>query len=445
LHATGKAPAAGENLSKLPGLQMTAEILSIGDELLIGQITNTNSVWLAQQLNRVGIRVSHMATVGDNEAAILQAFRHAMARADFVFITGGLGPTRDDITKKTFATFFEAELQMDESVLEEVEDFFAKRGRVVSEVNRRQALVPKGCFVIRNPHGTAPGMWMKKKSTVFISLPGVPYEMQAMVTETVLPKIVSEHKLPAIYHKTVLTQGIGESVLAEMIEEWETALSAKGISLAYLPQPGIVKLRLSCEGADLELLKTSVEEEIGTLQKLAGKYIYGYQNYGEESPTLEQVLSDLLRERGKTIALAESCTGGYLSSLLTMVPGASEVFKGAIVPYTNNAKHHLLQVDKKIFETVGAVSKECVLQLAKNVLKKFSSDYAISISGIAGPTGGTPQKRVGTVWIGIASAEKAVAMKYRFGDNRQRNIIMSANAAMNMLRKFILRESRKKA
>jgi nicotinamide-nucleotide amidase len=419
---------------------MTAEILSIGDELLIGQITNTNSVWIAQQLNRIGLKIVHMATVADNEKAIIKAFSDAMGRADFVFITGGLGPTRDDITKKTFASFFDAKLQIDDGVLRQVEDFFIKRGRPLTELNRRQALVPKGCVVIPNPHGTAPGMWMSLKKTVFISLPGVPYEMHAMVTDTVIPKILAEYKLPSIYHKTVLTQGIGESVLAEILEEWEDQLSVKGISLAYLPQPGIVKLRLSCQGQNAEDLRKNVDEEIVKLKKLAGKYIYGFQEYGEEAPSLEQILSDLLRDRGKTLCLAESCTGGYLSSLLTAIPGASEVFKGAIVPYTNTAKHQLLQVDKEIFESVGAVSKECVLQLASNVLKKFSADYAISISGIAGPTGGRPQKPVGTVWIGIASREKVVALKFRFGDNRQRNIIMSANAAMNMLRKFILKD-----
>jgi nicotinamide-nucleotide amidase len=422
---------------------MNAEILSIGDELLIGQIANSNSVWLAQQLSRIGIRVVHMSTVGDNEAAITAAFRAAMGRASFVFITGGLGPTRDDITKKTFASFFDAKLKLDPKILKDVVDFFEKRGREVTEVNRRQAMVPEGCFVIPNPHGTAPGMWMKKKNTVFVSMPGVPYEMQGMMTNTVIPKIQAEFRLATIYHKTVLTQGIGESVLAELIEDWERGLADKGISLAYLPQPGIVKLRLSCYGNPEEDVKEKVEAEIVKLRKLAGKYIYGYQNFGDESAGLEQVLSELLRERKKTLCLAESCTGGYLSSLITAIPGASEIFKGAIIPYANSAKQQLLHVDKQIFETAGAVSKECVLQLATNVLKKFSADYAISISGIAGPTGGWPQKPVGTIWIGVASAERAVAMKFRFGENRQRNIIMSANAAMNMLRKIILKESKK--
>jgi nicotinamide-nucleotide amidase len=424
---------------------MTAEIVSIGDEILIGQITNTNSVWMAQQLNRIGVKVVHMSTLADDEKAILKGFKDAMTRADLVFITGGLGPTRDDITKKTFAEFFGRPLVVDEGILRDVTDFFEKRGRPVSEVNRRQAFVPQGCRVIRNPNGTAPGMWMKKKGTEFISLPGVPHEMQAMLTETVLPALQAAYKLPVIYHKTVLTQGIGESVLAELIEKWEDGLAEKNISLAYLPQPGSVRLRLSCQGKEHGEVSRRVEDEILKLTKIAGKYIYGFQNYGEDAPSLEQLLSELLRSRNKTLALAESCTGGYLSSLITSVPGASDVFRGAIVPYTNTAKHQLLQVDKEIFETVGAVSKECVLQLAKNVLKKFSSDYAISISGIAGPTGGRPQKPVGTVWIGIASRDKAVALKYRFGDNRQRNIIMSANAAMNMLRKFILKEPKKPA
>lgn len=419
---------------------MTAEILTIGDEILIGQITNTNSVWIAQQLNFAGIKIVHMASVADEEAAIINAFNDALKRADFVFITGGLGPTKDDITKKTFAAWFNTTLEMNEDILQDVDAFFSKRGRPLTEINRNQALMPKGATVIRNAHGTAPGMWMKKDNTVFISMPGVPHEMKAMITDTVLPKIKHENTLPHIYHRTVLTQGIGESSLAEMIEPWEDALAAKNIKLAYLPQSGIVRLRLSSYGPDQAVLKTNIDTEVEKLIALTGKYIYGYENYGEEAPSLEKIVSDILRERKETLALAESCTGGYISSLFTAISGASEVFKGAVVPYTNKSKHDLLQVDDKLFETVGSVSKEVVEQMAQSVIKKFGSDYAIAISGIAGPNGGTPEKPVGTVWVAVASKEKVLALKFLFGDNRGRNIIMTANAAINLLRKFILKE-----
>ena len=419
---------------------MTAEILTIGDEILIGQITNTNSVWIAQQLNLAGIRIVHMASVADEEVAIIHALDAAAGRADFVFVTGGLGPTKDDVTKKTFARYLDTTLEMDEEVLQDVDSFFTRRGRELTDINRQQALVPKGCQVIRNRNGTAPGMWMVKNGTVFISMPGVPHEMKAMVADWVLPKIKAENTLPHIYHKTVLTQGIGESVLAQMIEAWEDSLAAKDIKLAYLPQAGQVRLRLSGFGPDPLLLRKTIDAEVETLKGLAEKYIFGYEAYGEESPTLEKILSQLLRERKQSLALAESCTGGYISSLITAIPGASDVFKGGIVPYTNAAKHELLQVDKAIFETVGAVSRECVEQLAGHVLKKLDSDYAIAVSGIAGPTGGSEEKPVGTVWIAVADREQVHAQKFLFGTNRQFNIIMTANAALNMMRKFILKE-----
>ncbi|MBL7910185.1 MAG: competence/damage-inducible protein A [Bacteroidia bacterium] len=418
---------------------MKAEILTIGDEILIGQITNTNSVWIAQELNLIGIKIVHMASVADDEAAIVTAFDNAAERADLVFITGGLGPTKDDITKKTFSNYFNAELVLDEKVLQHVSSFFIKRGKEVTEINRNQALIPKGCTVIHNPNGTAPGMWMKKDRTVFISMPGVPYEMKAMMTEAILPKIKNENNLPHIYHKTVLTNGIGESALAEMIESWEDNLVNNNIKLAYLPQLGVVRLRLSTTGPDKETLKKNIDSEIEKLKKIIDTYIFGYENYGEETPSLAEVVSQLLREKKQTLALAESCTGGYISSMFTGIAGASEIFKGAIIPYTNKAKHDLLEVDEAVFNTVGAVSRECVEQLAQNVLKKFGSDFALSVSGIAGPTGGTTDKPVGTVWIAVASKEKTLAFKFIFGDNRQRNIIMTSNYALNTLRKFILK------
>lgn len=419
---------------------MRAEILTIGDEILIGQITNTNSVWIARQLNFMGIKVVHMASVSDDESAINKALNDSMSRADLVFITGGLGPTKDDITKKVFAKFFNTILEMDENVLAIVKGFFEKRGREINEINRQQAMVPKGCFVIENKNGTAPGMWMKKENTIFVSMPGVPYEMKAMMEEVVLPKIKAENKLSNIYHKTVLTQGIGESALAEIIEKWEDSLANDNIKLAYLPQPGIVRLRLSTSGNNLEQLKITVEKKISELRSLIVKFIYGYEEYGEDPPTLERIVSELLREKKKTISLAESCTGGYITSLFTSIAGSSDIFMGAVVPYHNHIKHKLLEVNNEVFEKFGAVSKECVTQMAEHSRKKFNSDYAIATSGIAGPAGGTPEKPVGTVWVAVATEEKTIALKFIFGDNRQRNIQMTANAALNMLRKVILKE-----
>lgn len=419
---------------------MRAEILTIGDEILIGQITNTNSVWIAQKLNLMGIKVVHMASVSDDKDAILKAFSDAQQRAEFVFVTGGLGPTKDDITKKLFAQYFNTILELDEKVLAHVKSFFDKRGREMNEANRQQALIPKGCTVIHNQSGTAPGMWFKKENTVFVSMPGVPYEMKDMMTNIILPKINTEYKLQHIYHKTVLTQGLGESFLAEKIEKWEDNLAAKNIKLAYLPQPGMVRLRLTTSGNDFEEIKKVVEKEIGILKILIKEYIFGFEEYGEETPSLEKIVSELLRERKKKIALAESCTGGYISSLFTGIAGSSDIFNGAVVPYHNNIKHELLQVDNSVFEQHGAVSKECVLQMAEHAKLKFHSDYSIATSGIAGPAGGTPEKPVGTVWIAVSSPEKTLAMKFIFGDDRQRNIKMTAATALNMLRKMILKE-----
>lgn len=417
---------------------MNAEILTIGDEILIGQVINTNSVWLAQELTLAGIKVVHMTSISDEEQAIVRAFEQAGERADLVFITGGLGPTKDDVTKKAFAGYFGAELVMDEEVLSTVENYFTRLGKQIKEMHRRQALVPQGCTVIRNSNGTAPGMWMKKNKTVYISMPGVPYEMKGMMLDSILPKIKQEYSLPDIYHKSVLTQGIGETTIASRVEAWEDALAGKSISLAYLPEPGSVRLRLSAHGAPAETLKNKVAAEIRQLDSLIGEYIYGYETYGEPRPSLASIVSQLLRERGQTLALAESCTGGYIASLFTAIPGASEVFRGAIVPYTNTAKHELLQVDKDLFSSVGAVSQEVVEQLAREVRTRLHSDYAISVSGIAGPTGGTPGKPVGTVWIAVAGPGRVLALKFQFGDDRQRNITMTAASAINLLRKFIL-------
>ncbi len=418
---------------------MKAELLTIGNEILIGQITNTNAVWMAQQLNIIGVNVVHMSSVADDRAAILKAFEDAGKRADIVLITGGLGPTKDDITKKTFCDFFDSELILDENVLADVTVFFTKRNKELTEINRKQAEVPKGCIVIRNKNGTAPGMWMEKNGVIYVSMPGVPFEMQAMITDNVIPELKKRFELPFIYHKTILTQGIGESALADLISDWEDALASKEISLAYLPSPGMVRLRLSASGKNEGELTKMIEAEAEKVKSLIDKFIYGYEEYGKEQPTLENIIGNLLKEHKLKLSLAESCTGGYISHLITSVAGSSDYYQGCIVPYHNTFKHNLLKVDNSIFEKFGAVSKECVEAMAAETLNVFKSDVSIAVSGIAGPSGGTEEKPVGTIWIAVAHHDKIISKKFIFGDNRQRNIHMTAITALNMLRKLILK------
>ncbi len=416
---------------------MNAALISIGDELLIGQITNTNSAWMAKELSLAGIRTVYMATVGDDAQAIVDAFNIAREKADVVLITGGLGPTRDDITKKLFAEYHGVGLVMDEQVLADVTSFFTARGRTIDAVNRLQAMVPEGCRVIRNAQGTAPGMWMERDHKIMVSLPGVPYEMQAMMTHQVIPLIKEKYTLPPQRHVTLITQGIGESVLAGLISSWEDGIEAAGLKLAYLPQPGMVRLRISGYGSDAQALEALIEEWVSRLMPLIQPYFCGRENYGDEVLSLERIIFNLLKAQGKTVAAAESCTGGYISSLFTAMAGSSEIFKGAVVPYANWMKHVLLDVDKDLFTSVGAVSREVVEQLAVNVRAKFEADFAISVSGIAGPGGATPEKPVGTVWIAVADRKEVRARLFRFGNDRGRNIQMTAQAGLAMLRRLI--------
>lgn len=418
---------------------MNAELLTIGNEILIGQIINTNAVWMAQELNMIGVSVVHMSSVADDKQAILKAFDDASKRADIVLITGGLGPTKDDITKTTFCEYFNTELVTDENVLKDVTGFFSKRNREVSEVNKKQAEVPKGCMIIRNKNGTAPGMWMEKNNTIFVSMPGVPYEMQGIVTDDVIPEIKRRFKLPFIFHKTILTQGIGESDLSDLISDWEDSLTEKEIGLAYLPSPGMVRLRLSSKGADEAELHNKIESQVEKIKPLIDKYIYGYEEYGKAQPKIEEILGQVLLDKGLKLGLAESCTGGYISHLITSVAGSSNYYNGCIVPYHNEFKHSLLKVDNTIFEKHGAVSKECVVAMAAEILNVFKADVAIAVSGIAGPGGATDEKPVGTTWIAVAYKDEIVSKHFVFVHNRQRNIQMTANTAMNMLRKLILK------
>jgi nicotinamide-nucleotide amidase len=417
---------------------MNAEIITIGDEILIGQIVDTNSAWIGTQLNFAGIKVKQISSVSDDREHILKALKEAENRADLILITGGLGPTKDDITKNTLAEYFGVGMVQHAETENMIRDFFAKRGKALTELNKKQAEVPENCEVILNHNGTAPGMWFNVRSKVFVSMPGVPFEMKALMENSVIPKIKNEFSLPAIYHKTLLTNGIGESFLAEKIEDWENSLAADNLKLAYLPSPGMVRLRLSTMGQNSDELKSKIESAFERLLPKIKEYFFGYEEYGKEPDSLEKIVAELLLKNNKTIALAESCTGGYISHLITSIAGSSAFYRGGIIPYHNAHKNELLGVDNSIFEKHGAVSEQCVLAMAKGVRVKFNSDFAIAVSGIAGPSGGTDEKPVGLVWIAVATPTEIFAEKFQFGTDRNRNIRMTALAALNKLRKCLL-------
>ena len=414
---------------------MNVEIITIGDEILIGQIVDTNSAFIAQLLNLNGISVKQISSVSDDRAHILKALDEAKSRADIILITGGLGPTKDDITKKTLCEYFKTTMRFDEGAYQDVVNIFATYGKEVTPINRLQAEVPAICEVIHNYNGTAPCMWFDVDDKIFVSMPGVAYEMKALMKEQVVPKLRERFKFPSIYHKTILTQGIGESALSEMISDWEDSLAAVEIKLAYLPSPGMVRLRLSTKGEDKNALIRNVEKKIEEVKPLLTEFIYGYEIYGVERESLEQMVGKLLKEKKKTVSTAESCTGGYISHLLTKVAGSSEYYIGSVISYAYEIKETELGVPHDIIEKHGAVSQPVVEQMAKAIREKYNTDYAISASGIAGPGGGTEEKPVGTVWVAIATPTKIISEKFLFGANRERNIQKTANVALNMLKK----------
>ena len=416
---------------------MQVEIITIGDEILIGQIVDTNSAFIGQLLNLNGMSVKQITSVSDNKEHIIKALDEAKIRADVILVTGGLGPTKDDITKKTLAEYFNCKMRFDEQAYQDVVHLFSLYGKEVTPINRLQAEVPEKCEVIRNKNGTAPAMWFELDSKIIVSMPGVPYEMKTIMQEEIVPRLKSIFKLPSIYHKTILTQGLGESFLAELISDWEDSLSSLNIKLAYLPSPGIVRLRLSTKGDNQKDLIANVESKIAELQKIIPEYIYGYEIYGEERETLEHIVGKLLKEKKKTVSTAESCTGGYISHLITKVAGSSEYYMGSVISYSYEIKENELGVSKETLNTQGAVSQAVVEQMAKAVREKYKTDFSISASGIAGPSGGTDEKPVGTVWIAVATPTKIISEKFLFGNNRERNIQKTANAALNMLRKEI--------
>lgn len=414
---------------------VTASIITIGDELLIGQVIDTNSAWMAQELNKIGVWVKRRVAVGDTREDIWNALEDEGRYSQIILLTGGLGPTADDITKPLLCNYFNAKPVMNEEVLKHVTHLFENVfRRPLTETNRRQAEVPDTCTVLFNKLGTAPGMWFEKNGKVFISLPGVPLEMKGIMSDIVLSRLHDHFKMGVITHRTLLTAGVGESILAEHIKDWEAGLPAH-IRLAYLPNYGMVRLRLTAIGTDKTLLENEIQNQFDVVKQLAAEWLVT-----DEDLTMPQVISRLLKEKNKIVGTAESCTGGYIAHLITREAGASDKYNGSIVCYSNAVKKSLLKVKPETIDSEGAVSEDTVLQMVKGALDVLKSDYAIATSGIMGPDGGTPKKPVGTVWIAVGSKNSATAHKFQFRFDRVRNIELTANNALNMLRKFILSE-----
>ncbi|HMP98854.1 MAG TPA: competence/damage-inducible protein A [Cyclobacteriaceae bacterium] len=416
-----------------------AELITIGDEILYGQTLDTNTQWMSVELGKIGVRIGRRSTIGDEEQEILQLFKEAETRADIILITGGLGPTSDDLTKPCLAKYFNCELKMHAQALEDLTAFFKSRGRELSDLNRQQAALPECCEYIPNEIGTAAGMWFHRNGKTFVSMPGVPHEMKRMMNLHIIPKLKASYAMPVIYHQMVRTVGIPESILAEKIKSWEENLPAH-IKLAYLPTLGEVKLRLTATGASLENLKSETEKLSSELMPLIGQFIYGY---GEES--LENVLGKILRERKLTLATAESCTGGYLAHTITSIPGSSDYFKGSIIAYSNEIKINYLDVKEETLEKYGAVSEETVAQMAAGVRLRLNTDIGIATSGVAGPDGGTEEKPVGTIWIAYADAENVICKKLQLTKERMVNIKFTATAALNLMRLNLVKQLEAKA
>jgi len=413
---------------------MQAEILCIGDELLIGQTINTNAGWLGQQLNSIGIRVARTTVIADDKHEIRAALDELSARSQLIIITGGLGPTKDDITKKTLCEYFESTLVVHQPTLDRVTEFFASKNIPLLEMNKQQALVPANCTVVDNTRGTAPGMWIEKSGVVIISMPGVPYEMKGIMDDGLLDKLKLHFNQPDIVHRTILTMGIGESMLADKIIDWEDSLAEHNIRLAYLPSPGMVKLRMSgYEVESGEKLNAVLDTKEAELIQLVGSYIFGH---GKE--TLEEIVGRLLSKNNKTLSIAESCTGGNLSKLITSIPGSSQYYLGSVTSYQNEIKTNLLGVKSALIAEKGVVSREVAEQMAMGVRSLMNADFALATTGIAGPEGGSPEAPIGTVCIAVAGPSGVESATFKFGINRHRNIEMSSNTALNMLRKEIL-------
>lgn len=414
---------------------MKAAIVTIGDEILIGQIIDTNSGYIAKALDKIGVQTHELLSISDDKQHILDTFKSLQNKVDFVVITGGLGPTKDDITKHTFCEYFNDTLvinkEVESHVIELIESVMK---RPASQMNKDQALVPSKCEVLFNKVGTAPGMWMKKENTVFISLPGVPYEMKYIVENEIIPKIVKEYKRPYILHKTIMTYGQGESLVAERIEHWENNLP-DFVKLAYLPAPGRVRLRLTARGTEKEVLEKAIDNNVTSLTKIIGDIIVGF----DEDETIEVVLGRLLTQQNKTIATAESCTGGKIAQVLTSVSGASNYFRGSVVSYATDTKVSVLGVSEETINKYTVVSAQVAKEMALGIQKLMKTDYAIATTGNAGPSKGDADAEVGTVFLALATPSEVIVEEFNFGQPREKVIDRAVNKAFEMLQKEILK------
>lgn len=414
---------------------MLAEIITIGDEILIGQIVDTNSAIIARELNRIGVSVYQITSVQDDRAHILQALAEAGSKVQLVIVTGGLGPTKDDITKHTLCEFFGDTLVEDAQVLQHIEELFRKYiSTPISDLNRKQALLPSKATVLHNAYGTAPGMWMERMGTVFISLPGVQFEMKQLLEATVIPKISDTFERPYIVHKTIVTYGLGESAIAEKISEWEDELPAF-VKLAYLPNLGKVRLRLTAKGKSKELLTGAIEAATRQLYGLIGEIIHGE----EEEDTIEAVVASLLIKKKMSLSVAESFTGGRIAGQLTAIPGASAYFKGGIVSYATEAKVNVLNLPQQLINRNSVVSGEVAVAMAENIRKIMKTDFAVATTGNAGPAKGDSDSDIGIVFIAVASPDRVFAEKFQMGNHRERIVQKSVHKALEMLHKEILK------
>jgi nicotinamide-nucleotide amidase len=409
-------------------------IVTIGDEILIGQTVDTNSAWIGQQLNGIGAKVHEIISVSDNADHIKDGLKRAALQSEIVIITGGLGPTKDDITKKTLCEYFGVGEVFHEDIFEKLRILFEKRGLAVLEINKKQALLPTNCTVVPNDRGTAPGMWFDEAGVVYVSMPGVPYEMKHMLTNHVLPKLAAQFKFPHIIHRNLMLCGIGESSAAKMLDEFENQLP-KHIRLAFLPDLGILKLRLSAYEVTSAEGEAEIETQYATLKSIMHEY-----SYAEEDIKLEELIGKIFQENGKRFALAESCTGGYAGHLVTSIAGSSKYFEGSTVTYSYAMKQTILGVKPETLEKQGAVSEDCVREMLEGLLRVSTADYGVSVSGIAGPDGGTTEKPVGTVCFAVGDRTQIITKTFHFFPRRMENIRLSSITALNLLRKFVLGE-----
>jgi len=408
------------------------EIITIGDEILIGQIVDTNSAWMAVELNKAGFQLAQITSVHDDAKLIKEALDNALQRADIVLFTGGLGPTKDDITKQTLCEYFNTKLIFNQDVYDNIQQLFRTRPNVMNELTKAQAMVPENCTVIQNTVGTAPITWFEQENKVIVSMPGVPFEMKKVMSDEIIPRLQSYFKTPSVIHKTVQVYGIPESALSIKLTDWENALP-EFLHLAYLPNLGIIKLRLSGVADDAQKLNNEMNKQIASLTQILGNEIFAY----EDKP-LEVILSEKFKEKRLTVSMAESCTGGNIAHRLTLIPGSSEYFKGSVVAYHNDVKKNVLGVSVEDLEKFGAVSQQVVEEMAYRVRKLMQTDLSVAVSGIAGPSGGTDEKPLGTVWIAVCSKEKTISRKFQFGNFLRENIIeRSTMAAMMMLNEII--------